>query len=93
MMRRSQMSYTLKSKTVLVKVDDIKTQDDDGIYSQEEWQTNEPTGIVEAVADDVTFCKIGDKVFFERYSSIPTPFGKNIRMCRLEAILAIIHEG
>lgn len=79
----------LQSKTVLVKVDEPKQQDESGIYIQEEWQSHPPTGIVEAVANDVTFCKEGDRVFFERYTAIATPFDKNQRLCREDAILAV----
>lgn len=79
----------LNSKLVLVKVDLPKEQDDDGIFVQEEWVSNSPTGVVEAVADDVTFCKAGDRVFFERYTSIPTPDGKEFRLCREDAIFEV----
>jgi co-chaperonin GroES (HSP10) len=82
----------LNSKLVLVKVDDVKEQDDTGFFIQEEWQSQEPTGVVEAVADDVTFCKVGDRVFFERYTSIPTPDGKDYRLCREDAIFEIYEK-
>lgn len=81
---------SLNSKLVLIKVDTPKTQDEDGIYVQEEWITNVPTGTVERVADDVTFCKVGDKVFFERYTSIPTLYGKEFRLCREDAIFEVL---
>lgn len=80
----------LNSKLVLVKVDQPKEADDSGFFIQEEWQTQEPTGVVERVADDVTFCKVGDTVFFERYTSIPTPHGKEYRLCREDAIFEIM---
>ncbi len=75
---------------VLIKVDIPPEKDENGIYIQEEWVSNLPTGIVERVADDVTFCKPGDKVFFERYTSIPTPYGKEFRLCREDAIFEVI---
>ena len=75
---------------VLIKVDTPPEQDESGIFIQEEWVTNQPTGIVERVSDDVTFCKPGDKVFFERYTSIPTPYGKEFRLCREDAIFEVI---
>lgn len=80
----------LASHLVLIKVDEPKEQDDSGIYLQEEWITNQPTGIVERVADDVTFCQPGDTVFFERYTSIPTPYGKDIRLVREDAIFEVM---
>ena len=79
----------LNSHLVLIRVDDIKQQDDDGIYMQEEWQSREPIGTVEAVADDVTFCKVGDRVWFERYGSIPDPSDDGLRACRDDSILRI----
>lgn len=86
------MTRKLNSKLVLVKVDAVKEQDTSGFFIAEEWQTNEPTGIVEAIADDVTFCKVGDRVFFERYTSIPTPDGKDYRLCREDAIFEIYEK-
>lgn len=80
------MLSKLNSKLVLVRVDQPIDKDEDGIYRQEEWQTRPPTGTVEAVADDVTFCKVGDRVFFERYTAIPTT-EENLRICREHAIL------
>lgn len=79
----------LNKGLVLIKVDSAPEQDENGLFIQEEWQTNPPTGIVEAVASDVKFCKIGDRVFFERYTSIPTPHGKDYRLCREDAIFEV----
>lgn len=81
---------SLNSHLVLIKVDEAQEKDDNGIFTQEEWVTNSPTGVVERVADDVTFCKVGDKVFFERYTSVPTPYGKEFRLCREDAIFEVI---
>ena len=78
----------LNSHLVLVKVDTPIEQDADGIFIQEEWQSLPPTGEVLSVADDVTFCKKGDRVFFERYSSVHTP-EENVRVCREDSILGI----
>ena len=80
----------LASHLVLIKVDEPKEQDDNGIFIQEEWITNQPTGIVERIADDVTFCQPGDQVFFERYASIPTPHGKDYRICREDNIFEVL---
>jgi len=72
---------------VLVKVDEPREQDDNGLFIQEEWKTQPPTGIVLEVGDGVTFVKPGDKVFFERYSAIQTPFSEDIKACKEESIL------
>jgi len=83
------MKITPNSHIVLIKVDPAVEKDESGIYIQEEWKTQPPTGTVTAVGEQVMSCKIGDKVFFERYSSIPTPFGNDIRACRDNAILGV----
>ena len=80
----------LNHSLVLVRVQSPKDQDENGIFIQEEWQSHEPLGTVEAVADDVTFCKVGDTVWFERYTAILHPTDKDLRMCREDAIMAIL---
>jgi co-chaperonin GroES (HSP10) len=80
----------LNSKLVLVRCDPPKEQDESGVFIQEEWVTNQPIGVVESVSDDVKFCKKGDKVWFERYTSIPYPEDKDLRMCREDAILSVL---
>jgi len=77
---------------VLVKVDSPEQQDASGIYIQEEWKTLPPTGVVTGAGPDVSTCKVGDRVFFERFSAVPTPFGEDIRACREDAILAVYDE-
>ena len=74
---------------VLVEVDKPKEQDDNGIFIQEEGKTQPPTGVVLEVGDGVTFVKPGDKVFFERYTAIQTPFAENIKACKEESILVV----
>jgi co-chaperonin GroES (HSP10) len=81
----------LNSSLILVKTDQPAVQDDSGIYIQEEWKSLPPTGTVFAVADDVTFCKEGDRVFFERYSAIPAPHhGEDVKLIRAENIFEVI---
>lgn len=80
----------LANNLVLIRVDPPIEQDENGVFIQEEWQTQEPTGIVEAVGMAVSFCKVGDKVFFERYTAIQTPMDKDLRLCREDAIFAIL---
>lgn len=80
----------LNSKLVLVRCESPKEQDENGIFIQEEWVTQQPIGIVEAVADDVYFCKAGDKIWFERYTSIPHPEDKELRMCREDAVISVL---
>lgn len=79
----------LNNHLVLVKADKPLEKDGD-IFVAEEWQQLPPSAIVEAVADDVTFCKPGDKVFFERYSAIK--FEGDRRLCREDGIL-VVYDG
>lgn len=79
----------LNSHRVLILVDSVKQQDSDGIFMQEEWQSREPVGTVVAVADDVRFCKAGDRVFFDRYSAVSVPDNEDWRMCLEDAVHGI----
>lgn len=76
----------LNSKLVLIKPDQ-PVEEQDGIYVAEEWKDLPPTGEVLAVAEDVTFCDVGDKVFFERYSAIETP--EDDRIVREDQVLGV----
>jgi co-chaperonin GroES (HSP10) len=80
----------LNQSLVLIRVDKPKEQDDSGVFIQEEWVTNQPLGTVEAVADNVKFCKVGDRVWFERYTAITHPQDENLKMCREDAVLGIL---
>ena len=82
----------LNDGLVLVRCESPKEQDESGVFIQEEWVSQQPIGIVEGCAEDVRFCKPGDKVWFERYTSIPYPEDKNWRMCREDAVLAVLDE-
>lgn len=77
----------LNSKLVLVKPDQPVEQDDNGIFIQEEWKELPPTGEVLAVADDVTFCDVGDRILFTRYSAIETP--DNNKLVREDMVLQV----
>jgi co-chaperonin GroES (HSP10) len=81
---------TLNPHLVLIKVDKPREVDEFGVHIQEEWKTQEPTGEVLEVGADVTVCKKGDKVWFERFSAIKTPLGEDTRACRDTAILAVL---
>lgn len=81
----------LNKNLVLIRVEPPKEQDNNGIFIQEEWITQQPIGIVEMTAQNVEFCKVGDKVWFERYTAIPHPEDKNLKMCREDAVMAILN--
>lgn len=80
----------LNHKLVLIRCEKPKEQDESGVFIQEEWVAQSPIGVVEAVSEDVGFCKVGDRVWFERYTSIPHPEDKDLRMCREDAVLGIL---
>ena len=80
----------LASKLVLIKVDKPKAQTESGVFIQEEWVSHRPLGVVVAVADDVTACNVGDKVWFERYTAVPHPEDEELRACREDAIIAVL---
>ena len=76
----------IQEKLVLVRVQQPKEQDDSGIFIQEEWQTLDPLGVVEMIGDDVFFCKVGDKVWFDRYTGTQHPKDNQLMMIREDAI-------
>ena len=80
----------LAKNLVLIRVDKPKEQTESGVFIQEEWISHIPIGIVEEVADNVTECKVGDRVWFERYTSIPHPENEGLRACREDAIIAVL---
>lgn len=80
----------LNSKLVLVKLDKPEETDELGVYRAEEWKSLPPTGVVIDTSSDVTFCKKGDKVFIERYTAVQSPFGEDVRLCREDAIFAVL---
>lgn len=80
----------LNKSLVLIRVEPPKEKDDSGIFIQEEWITQQPIGVVEAIAPNVEFCKVGDKVWFERYTAIPNPEDRNLKMCREDAVMAVL---
>lgn len=82
----------LASKLVKIMVDEAVTKDDLGVHIQEEWQAVPPTGRVVDVAADVTVVKTGERVFFERYSALPHPDDKNLRLVREDSILEVLDE-
>lgn len=82
----------LNSKIVLVKVDAVKETNADGLYEAEEWKTQPATGVVLAVANDVTFCNPGDKVFIVRYAVYDTPFGDDVKAILEESVLVVYDE-
>lgn len=83
----------LNSKIVLVKVDAVKEKNSDGLYEAEEWKTLPATGVVLAVADDVTFCKPEDRVFIVRYAIYDTPFGEDVKAIMEDSVLVVYDEN
>jgi len=80
----------LQNSLVLVRVDPVVEQMEEGIFIQDEWKDLPPTGTVEDVGEGVTFCKKGDKVFFTRYAAIEFPGDDDLRVCKEDGILAVL---
>jgi chaperonin GroES len=76
---------------VLIRPDEAKTQTETGILLQEDWKTLPPTGVVEAVGDEVTDVKPGDRVMFLRYSVIDA--GDGLKAAKEQHIIARIEDG
>lgn len=80
----------IQHSLVLIKVDPVVEKAKEGFFIQEEWQSLPPTGVVLQVGKEVTFCKKGDHVLFARYSAIEVPGEPDQRLCKEEAVLAIL---
>lgn len=79
----------LNSKIVCIEVEPDRVKDDSGVYLQDEWIQGRPVGTVVEVASDVTFCKTGDIVMFERYTSLKDPMNEDLRYCREDAVMVV----
>lgn len=75
---------------VLIKVDEVKTKTDSGLYIQEDWKSLPLTGEVMEVGPQVAVVKKGDNVSFERYSSVILP--DNQRLCQEGHIFACLRN-
>lgn len=73
---------------VLIQADSAKTQTESGILVQEEWKTLPLIGEILEVGPQVTQVKKGDRVTFNRYSSIILE--KDQRLCKESQISGIL---
>lgn len=73
---------------VLIQADSAKTQTESGILLQEDWKTLPLIGEILEVGPQVTQVKKGDKVTFNRYSSIILE--KDQRLCKESQISGIL---
>lgn len=73
---------------VLIQADSAKTQTESGILLQEYWKTLPLIGEILEVGPQVTQVKKGDKVTFNRYSSIILE--KDQRLCKESQISGIL---
>lgn len=84
---------------VLVRVDPAPEKTEGGVFISEEWKTLPPTGVIVDMGEPIGTEGIGvqiepgDEVFFQRYTAIDTPYGKDIRCVKASAILAINQKG
>lgn len=73
---------------VLIRADGATTQTESGILLQEEWKTLPLKGEILEVGPQVTQVKKGDRVTFNRYSSIILEEDK--RLCKESQISGIL---
>jgi co-chaperonin GroES (HSP10) len=74
---------------VLIQVDDTPKKNG-ALEVVEEWKSLPPTGTVLAIGPDVKAVKVGDKVQFERYSSIILENSQ--RMAKQSSIYGVFDE-
>lgn len=86
-MTKNDTPYIPVGDILLIRVDQPKTETASGIIIKEEWKTLPPVGEVLSVGNQVTNAHIGDRVVFERYSSVV--LNDDLRLCRDANILAI----
>ena len=73
---------------VLLTIDERKTQTESGLFLAEKaWEDAITTGTVEAIGDDVTHVKVGEKVRFNPYATHPA-LEENQRFIKEKDILA-----
>lgn len=75
---------------VLIKVDEVKSKTETGLFIQEDWKSLPLTGEVVAIGPQVALVKKGDKVSFERFSSVIFP--DNQRLCKEGHIFACLRN-
>lgn len=80
----------LNSNLLLVKLDEAEKQTEDGIFVQEEWEERKGFGTIIEIADDITFGKVGDYVFLNRFAGVP--YKDNIRLFQQDDIKRIENE-
>lgn len=72
---------------VLIKADEAKTKTASGLFLNEDWKTLPLEGEVLAVGPLVTNVTVGDRVIFERYSSLILE--NNERLCKASHIFGV----
>ena len=72
---------------LLIRVDPPKSETASGIIIKEDWKTLPPVGEVLSVGNLVKNAHPGDRVVFERYSSVT--LDEDLRLCRDANILAL----
>jgi len=74
----------------LIKADKSKDKTTSGILLKEEWKSLPMSGEVLAIGPEVSRVKVGDRVVFERYSSII--LDDDQRLAKESSILGITDE-
>lgn len=76
--------------SVVIRPDEAPNKTASGLHIAQNWDNKPPTGTVEAIGDEVTTVKEGDRVVFMRYGSIQTQ-DKDLRLIKADHILARIN--
>lgn len=74
---------------VLIKADDDQTKTKSGLLVSEDWRSKPLTGEVLDTGPQVVAVKKGDRVVFERYSSLVLE--DNQRLCQEKLIFGVVN--
>ena len=75
---------------VLVKADKANNQTKSGILISEEWVSHPLTGTIEALGPEVVGLQVGDRILFERYSSIILE--DDLRLIQAKLVFAVVND-
>jgi co-chaperonin GroES (HSP10) len=73
---------------IIIKVDDYQRMKG-GLYQAEQWKTTPATGEVLAIGPDVNHIKVGDRVFFKRFSIIDSHI-EGEKFCQEKHIMEVL---
>lgn len=75
---------------VLIKADKARDKTASGLLIKEDWKSLPLAGVILAIGPGVTNVEIGDRVLFERYSSVILEDDE--RLCKASHIIAMLDK-